>query len=50
MAARLQQLGRPHKLVVYPGDNHGLQQNQRAARAEIVDWFKNAGTAMKDTQ
>ena len=50
MAARLQQLGRPHKLVVYPGDNHGLQQNQRAARVEIVDWFKNAGTAMKDTQ
>ncbi len=43
MAARLQQLGRPSRLVVYPGDNHVLQQNQRAARAEILEWFKSVG-------
>ena len=29
---------------------HTQAVQQRAARAEIVDWFKNAGTAMKDTQ
>lgn len=42
MAARLEALGRPHKLIVYPGDNHGLRQNARAARGEILDWFKTA--------
>ena len=42
MAARLQQLDRPHKLVVYPGDNHGLDQNRRAAHFEVLDWFKDA--------
>lgn len=49
MAARLQQLGRPSRLVVYPGDNHFLQQNQRAARAEILEWFKSVGTSGKAT-
>jgi dipeptidyl aminopeptidase/acylaminoacyl peptidase len=43
MAARLQQLGRPHKLLVYPGDDHGLHTNWRSARAEILDWFKSTG-------
>lgn len=42
MAARLQQLGRPHKLVVYPGDNHGIRQNRQAARMELLNWFKEA--------
>ena len=45
MAARLRQLDRPHKLVVYPGDDHSLRQNRRAAHAEIVAWFRSAGTA-----
>jgi dipeptidyl aminopeptidase/acylaminoacyl peptidase len=44
MAARLQQLGRPHKLVVYPGDDHGVRQNQQAARMEILEWFGNTRT------
>ena len=44
MAARLQQLGRPHRLVVYPGDDHGLRGSWRSAHAEILDWFKGAGT------
>lgn len=39
MAERLEQLGRPHKLVVYPGDNHGLKQNRRPAHREILGWF-----------
>lgn len=43
MAARLQQLERPHKLLVYPGDDHGLQRNWRNARTEILDWFERAG-------
>ncbi len=43
MAERLRQLERPYKLIIYPGDNHGLQQNWRAARGEILDWFANAG-------
>lgn len=47
MAARLQQLGHPYKLITYPGDNHGLQQNWRAARNEILDWFKSAGARMR---
>jgi dipeptidyl aminopeptidase/acylaminoacyl peptidase len=42
MSARLQHLGHPHKLIVYPGDNHGLQRNRRAARAEILAWFEQA--------
>ena len=40
MAERLRQLGRPHKLVVYPGDNHGLQQNRGPAHREILGWFQ----------
>lgn len=50
MAARLQQLGRPHKLVVYPGDDHGLQGNWRSAHGEILDWFKSAGTHARQTR
>jgi dipeptidyl aminopeptidase/acylaminoacyl peptidase len=42
MAARLQQLDRPHKLVVYRGDSHGLEENRQAARIEILNWFKDA--------
>lgn len=40
MAARLQQLGRPVKLIVYPGDNHAIQKNHRAARTEMLKWFQ----------
>ena len=43
MAARLQQLGRPHKLVVYPGDDHGIRHHRRDVHAEILDWFRKAG-------
>lgn len=30
----------PHKLVVYPNDDHGLRVNKHKANQEIVSWFK----------
>jgi dipeptidyl aminopeptidase/acylaminoacyl peptidase len=42
MAARLEALGRPHKLVVYAGDDHGVRQHRREAMAEMLAWFKDA--------
>jgi dipeptidyl aminopeptidase/acylaminoacyl peptidase len=30
----------PHKLVVYPGDNHGLSKNKEKANDELVNWFR----------
>lgn len=40
VANRMEQLKRPHKLVVYPGDDHGLQKNRGPARQEILGWFR----------
>ncbi len=39
LAQRLQQQNHPHKLVIYPLDNHGLQKNRKAADAEIAAWL-----------
>ncbi len=39
LAAALEQAGMPHKLVLYPGDDHGLSQNKAQATQEIVAWF-----------
>lgn len=30
----------PHKLVVYPNDNHGLMKNKDKAIKELVNWFR----------
>ena len=30
----------PHKLVVYPNDNHGLMKNKVKVNKELVDWFQ----------
>jgi dipeptidyl aminopeptidase/acylaminoacyl peptidase len=30
----------PHKLVLYPNDNHGLAKNRKAANRELVNWFQ----------
>jgi dipeptidyl aminopeptidase/acylaminoacyl peptidase len=30
----------PHKLVLYPDDNHGLSQNKEKANRELVSWFR----------
>jgi len=30
----------PHKLVLYPEDNHGLVKNKEKANKELVSWFR----------
>jgi len=30
----------PHKLVLYPDDNHGLMKNKEKANKELVEWFR----------
>lgn len=30
----------PHKLVLYPNDDHGLRKNKEAANLELVRWFQ----------
>ena len=39
LAEALEKADIPHKLVLYPGDNHGLVQNKAKATQEIVAWF-----------
>lgn len=39
MALRLQELGREHKLVIYPGDGHEMRMNRSAAHGEVLAWF-----------
>lgn len=39
-AAALSKHNIPHKLVLYPSDNHGLMINKAAANQELVNWFK----------
>jgi dipeptidyl aminopeptidase/acylaminoacyl peptidase len=39
LAEVLEKADMPHKLVLYPGDNHGLVQNKEKATQEIVAWF-----------
>ncbi|MDF2180075.1 prolyl oligopeptidase family serine peptidase [Aliiglaciecola sp. CAU 1673] len=39
MAEKLESLQREHKLVVYPGDDHGLTRNRQALVKELADWF-----------
>ena len=29
----------PHKIVLYPGDNHGLMKNKEKANIELAQWF-----------
>lgn len=41
MEARLKALNREHKLVVYPGDDHGIRTNRREAYGEIFAWFES---------
>ncbi len=40
LADALDKSGMPHKLVLYPGDNHGLSHNRTKANQEIVNWFE----------
>lgn len=40
LAAALSKSNIPHKLVLYPDDNHGLMQNKEKANKELVSWFR----------
>jgi len=40
LAAALQKYNIPHKLVLYPDDNHGLIHNKEKANQELVSWFR----------
>ena len=40
MAEKLEALNWPHKLVIYPGDDHSLSQNRADALEHVVKWFK----------
>ena len=40
LAKALTEKGHPHKLVVYPGADHGLYPNRAEADAETVAWLK----------
>jgi dipeptidyl aminopeptidase/acylaminoacyl peptidase len=40
LAAALAKNNIPHKLVLYPDDNHGLMQNKENANKELVSWFR----------
>ncbi len=39
LAKELEKHNIPHRLVLYPGDNHGLFKNKSAAQKELVNWF-----------
>jgi dipeptidyl aminopeptidase/acylaminoacyl peptidase len=40
LAAALSKSNIPHKLVLYPDDNHGLMKNKEKANKELVSWFQ----------
>lgn len=40
MAKKLEELKIPHKLVIYPDDNHDLTINHGIALQEVNNWFK----------
>ena len=39
LAKELEMYKIPHKLVLYPDDNHGLFNNKSKAQKELVNWF-----------
>ncbi len=39
LASALAKNNIPHKLVLYPEDNHGLRNNRAKANKELVNWF-----------
>ncbi len=44
LAAELRRLDRPHELVVYEDDDHGLQRHRGEAFDAMVAWFVRHGT------
>lgn len=41
LKSRLDAIGHPNRLIVYPEDNHSLHQNWNNAREEIITWFRS---------
>jgi dipeptidyl aminopeptidase/acylaminoacyl peptidase len=39
LSARLTELNHSHKLVIYEGDNHGLEKNRGAMLDEVLEWL-----------
>lgn len=39
-ANRLQELGKPYELIIYPDDNHGLSLHRAESDRSIVEWFR----------
>ncbi|GGO65561.1 alpha/beta hydrolase family protein [Bowmanella pacifica] len=39
LAGILESLEHPHKLVIYPGDNHGLTKHRQEMISEVVGWL-----------
>ena len=48
LKARLDAIGHPNKLVMYPEDDHNLAQNAEQSKDEIVAWFR--AHARKDAE
>ncbi|HEV8692168.1 MAG TPA: prolyl oligopeptidase family serine peptidase [Ideonella sp.] len=40
LAQRLQRLGRPYELIVYAGDDHGLNQHRQDSLRRALAWFR----------
>jgi len=40
LAAQLEERKHPHKLVIYPNDNHGLIRHRKEMMQEITSWLK----------
>ena len=41
MAAELERVGQPHKLIIYENDDHFLRKHIEEERQELVSWFKS---------
>jgi dipeptidyl aminopeptidase/acylaminoacyl peptidase len=39
IAMKLEQLGHPYKLIVYPGADHGIRNTENDSRQQLYDWF-----------
>ena len=41
LASQLAVRKHPHKLIIYPNDNHGLVRHRKEMTQEIILWLKN---------
>ncbi|WP_158965366.1 S9 family peptidase [Paraglaciecola sp. L3A3] len=42
LASQLKGRNHPHKLVIYPNDNHGLVKHRKEMTQEIISWLKTS--------